>query len=282
MCEEKPLIHRYFSNENFDRLRNDFQFLTKIFKSFKGELEFSLRDNYFNLYFRGNNAAKVTFRPNGKYRISIHEKFYPRSLETDDRFSDISSGDYRVIETTSEFLHPLLQKSYLDEIYSKIKKENHSEELAFEQMLISDNADREELILIDRQVTDTQLNRRRMDLLALKQLQGRQYQFLILEVKMGNNPELKNKVASQLSTYVGHVDKYFSAYKACYEKHYFQKRAMGVIEKPDWDTIEIIPNVQGMIVVGGYSGIAREQLEVLNAKYPKLQVQLFEYKIANL
>ncbi|MCD6344920.1 MAG: hypothetical protein J7M17_04875 [Anaerolineae bacterium] len=276
------MIHRYFSDENFDRLRDDFQFLTQTFKSFKGELEFSLRDNYFNLYFRGHNAAKVAFRPNGKYGVSIHEKFYPYSLEADARFAYTYSGNYRVIETTSEFLHPLLQKSYLDEIYSKIKKENHSEELAFEQMLITDNSGREELILIDRQVTDTQLNLRRMDLLALKQMQGRQYQFLILEVKMGNNPELKDKVASQLSIYVDHVDKYFSAYKACYEKHYFQKRIMGVIEKPDWDTIEIVPNVQGMIVVGGYSGIAKEQIKILNTNYPELKVQLFEYKITNL
>lgn len=276
------MIHRYFSDENFDRLRDDFQFLIKILKSFKGELVFSLRDNYFNLYFCGNNAAKVTFKPNGKYGIYIHEKFYPRSLKTDDRFSDTLLGDYRVIETTSELLHPLLQKSHLNEIYSKIKRENYSEELTFEQILITDNLDREELILIDRQVTDTQLNQRRMDLLALKQTQGRQYQFLVLEVKMGNNLELKNKVARQLGTYVDHIDEHFLAYKSCYEKHYSQKKIMGIIGKPDRDTIEIVPNVQGMIVVGGYSGIAKEQIEILNTNYPKLKVQLFEYKITNL
>jgi len=195
----------------------------KIYKSFRGELEISLRDNYFNLYFRGNNAAKVTFKPNDKYRIDIHEKFYPSSLEKDERFSDIPSGNYRVIETTSELLHPLLQKSRLNEIYSRIKRENYSEELTFEQMLITDNLDRDELILIDRQVTDTKL-KRRMDLLALKQTQGSQYQFMILEVKMGNNPELKDKVASQVSDYISHIDENFLAYKSCYEKQYSQKK----------------------------------------------------------
>jgi hypothetical protein len=277
--KEKTLISRYFSDENFKRLRVDFQFLINIVKSFKGELEFSLRENYFNLYFRGNNAAKVTFKPDSKYGVDIHEKFYPSSLKTDDRFSDTSSGNYRVIETTSELLHPLLQKSRLNEIYSKIKRENYSEELTFEQILITDNLDREELILIDRQVTDTQLNRKRMDLLALKQTQESQYQFLILEVKMGNNPELKDKVAHQLSTYVDHIDKNFLAYKSCYEKHYSQKKIMGIIEKPDWDAIEIVPIVQGMIIVGGYSGIAKEQIDTLNTNYPKLKVQSFEYKI---
>ena len=69
------MISRYLSEENFGRWRDDFQFLIKIFKSFRGELEISLRDNYFNLYFRGNSAAKVTFKPNGKYRLEIHEKF---------------------------------------------------------------------------------------------------------------------------------------------------------------------------------------------------------------
>lgn len=272
------MISRYFSEENFDRWRNDFQFLTKIYKSFKGELAISLRDNYFNLYFRGNNAAKVTFKPNGKYRIDIHEKFYPSSLKKDKRFSNTSSVNYHVIETTSEFLHPLLQKSRLNEIYSKIKRENYSEELTFEQMLITDNLDREELILIDRQVTDTKM-KRRMDLLALKQTQRNQYQFLVLEIKMGNNPELKDKVASQVSVYVNHIDENFLAYKSCYEKHYSQKKMTGIITRPDWDAIEIVQGAQGMIVVGGYSVIAKEQIEILNASYPQLKVLSFEYRI---
>ena len=273
------MISRYFSEENFDRWRDDFQFLIKIFKSFRGELEISLRDNYFNLYFRGNNAAKVTFKPNEKYRIDIHEKFYPSSLEKDKRFLDTSSGNYRVIETTSSLLHPLLQKNRLDEIYSRIKRENYSEELTFEQMLITDNLDRDELILIDRQVTDTKL-KRRMDLLALKQTQGSQYRFLVLEVKMGNNPELKDKVANQVSSYINHIDENFLAYKSCYEKHYSQKKTMGIITRPDWDTIEIVQGVQGMIVVGGYSVMAKEQIEILNASFPQLKVLSFEYRIA--
>jgi hypothetical protein len=275
---KKPIIQRYLSEQNFVRLQSDFQFLIKILKSFKGELEFSLRENYFNLYFRGNNAARVMFKPNGLYHIEIHEKFYPNSLKTDNRFSDTSSGNYRKIETKSEFLHPLLQKSRLDEIYRKIKKEHYSEELTFEQMLITDNLDREDIILIDRQVTD-KLTRRKIDLLALKQTTENRYQFLVLEVKMGNNSELKEKVADQLITYVDHIAEHFSEYKSCYEMHYSQKKMMGLIEQSSWDTIEIMPEVLGMIVVGGYSGIAKDQIEILINHYPKLKVQSFEYKI---
>lgn len=276
---EKNMINRYFTEENFDRLQNNFQFLVKIVQSFKGELDFAIRDNYFNLYFRGNNAAKVAFRPKGKYRIEIHENFFPSSLQTDKRYSYSSSRKYCIIETTAELLHPLLQKSRLDEIYAKIKNENYSEELTFEQMLITDNLAREVLILIDRQVTDTTLNRRRMDLLALKQTEGNQYQFLVLEVKMGKNLELKNKVAHQVNTYVNHIAENFTAYKSCYEKHYSQKRKMGIITKPNWDEIEITEGVRGKIIVGGYSVIAMEQIELLKASYPNLEVQPFAYKI---
>lgn len=278
MLKENLVIARYFNDDYFARFQDDFQFLVKIIKSFKGELELSIRDNYFNLYFRGNNAAKVVFKRNGKYEISIHEKFYPLALKEDNRFSSTQSGSYRVIETQSEFLYPLLQKKHLNEIYSKIKSVNYREELNFEQMLITDNLDRSELILIDRQVTDTEL-KGIIDLLALKQINGRQYQFLVLEIKLGNNPELKDKVAHQISTYVDHLTKHFSGYKSCYEKQYSQKKIMKIIENPNWEEIEIVPNVQGMIIVGGYSRIAKEQIETLKKSYPTIKVQSFIYKI---
>ena len=272
------MVKRYFSEENYARLQKDFVFLIKIIRSFKGELEFSIRDNYFNLYFRGNSAAKVTFLPNDTYRIEINKKFYPPCLINDKRFSDTPSGDYLVIKTTSDLLYPLLQKRSLNEIYSKIKSVNFSEELVLEQMLITDNLNRDDLILIDRQVTDDQI-RGRIDLLALKQLQGNQYQFLVLEVKMGNNPELEEKVADQIKSYVSHITEHFQEYKTCYEKNYFQKKIWGLFESPHWDAIEIVPNVQGMIIVGGYSGFANEQIEMLKKNYSTITVQSFQYKI---
>ena len=272
------MVKRYFSEENFTRLQNDFEFLIKIIKSFKGELEFSIRDNYFNLYSRGNSATKVSFLPNGTYRIEINKKFYPPSLIKDKRFSDTPSGDYQVIKTTSDFLYPLLQIKSLKEIYSKIKSVNFSEELVLEQMLITDNLNRDDLILIDRQVTDDQI-RGRMDLLALKQLQGNQYQFLVLEAKMGNNSELEDKVADQIKSYVAHITEHFKEYKSCYEKNYSQKKIWGLFENPHWDAIEIVPNVQGMIIVGGYSGLAKEQIVMLKKNYPTIKVQSFHYKI---
>lgn len=273
------MINRYFNEQNFNRLQTDFKFLTTTIENFRGELELSLRDKYFNLYFRGNNAAKVTFEQNGNYKISIHKKFFPKSLDKDSRFSPGISGNYFVIDTPSKLLRPLLQKKHLDEIYSEIKKENYSEELNFEQMLITDNLNRDDLIIIDRQVTDSSLNRRRMDLLALKQVQAAQYRFLVLEVKMGNNPELKDKVAKQVNDYVTHIEANFNDYKVCYEKQYQQKKAFGIITVPRWETIEIIPGVEGLIVVGGYSGMAKNQTEILKENYPNLKIKSFIYRL---
>lgn len=272
------MVKRYFSEENFARFQNDFGFLKNIIKSFKGELEFSIRNNYFNLYFRGNSAAKISFLPNGIYKIEINKKFFPSCLEEDKRFSYYPSGSYQVIRTTSDYLYPLLQKRSLKEIYSKIKNVNFSEELILEQMLITDNLNRDNLILIDRQVTDDQI-RGRIDLLALKQVQGNQYQFLVLEVKMGNNPELKEKVADQINGYVAHLTEFFIQYKTCYETNYYQKKIWGLFENSPWDSIEIIPDIQGMIIVGGYSGLAKQKIELLKKNNSTLKVQPFYYTI---
>ncbi|MBN2221699.1 MAG: hypothetical protein JW708_05770 [Vallitaleaceae bacterium] len=272
-------ITRYFSDENFARFKTDFQFIVRTITSYKAELELCLRENYFNLYFRGNSIAKVLFKRDRRYEVHIHEKFYPTSLSKDSRFSPPKSIDtYCCLDVSVELLHPLFQKKYLAEMFSNIKQENHSEELTLEQMIITDNIENEKVIIIDRQITDIVL-KKRIDLLALRQHHGNTYQFVIIEVKMGNNPELKDSVARQLNGYVTHVEKYFPDYKMCYEKHYKQKKELELIKKPDWNEIEIIPDVQGIVIVGGYSQIAQERIDELTKNYPKLWVKRFAYDL---
>jgi hypothetical protein len=200
-------------------------------------------------------------------------------MEADNRFSPICSDDYVSITIHSNLLHTLFQKKYLNELLSNIKRENYSEELAFEQMLITDNVEREDILIIDRQVTDSKLQRQRIDLLALKQVQENRYSFLVLEVKMGNNPELKSKVAEQIDKYIAHIEKYHADYGYCYEKQYQQKKKLGLIAIPKWESITIVPKVQGLIVVGGYSGLAKEQIRELKEQYPNIQVKEFVHKL---
>ena len=50
---------------------------------------------------------------------------------------------------------------------SKVKKNYFQEEIIYEQMLMTDNVNRDDLLIIDRQVID-KVSKTKMDLLTLK------------------------------------------------------------------------------------------------------------------
>jgi len=261
-------------------MKDDFKFLLKIIekKDCKGELDLALRENYFNLYCKGNSLAKVVFAKGNSYKISINEKFF---LETgaakDTRFPEaVKKGDYSEISLDKKLLHPFFQKKYINQFISKICEVNNGEEITLEQAIITDNLDREDIIIIDRQIADKDF-KKRMDLLALHHVGNNknEYSFCVIEVKLGNNPELKNEVANQLDEYVSHIEKNFNDYKDCYEKQYEQKRELGLIIGPKYNSIKIVRIVKGLIVVVGYSGIAKAQIAQLKSKYPGLRVKSF-------
>ena len=52
-------LKRWIDDEHFDAVRNDFAFLCTRVRQECGELDLRLRDNYFNLYYKGNSLAKV-------------------------------------------------------------------------------------------------------------------------------------------------------------------------------------------------------------------------------
>lgn len=273
------LIKRFIREKYLAQIERDFGFLFRTVKDYRGELELAFRDGYFNLYYRGNSAAKIRILNDNTYKIRMHKRFFPPGIKADDRFSPISENRYVSITTPSSLLHQLLQKKYLKAILSNIKQVNYSEELAFEQILIADNQGREDLFIIDRQITDSKLQRQRIDLLALKQVEENRYSFLVLEVKMGNNPELRSKVGEQVGRYVAHIEENYSDYSLCYEKQYQQKKRLGLIAGPPWESIHLIEKVQGLIVVGGYSGLAKEQIRELKEQYPNIEVKVFVHKL---
>ena len=96
------------------------------------------------------------------------------------------------------------------------------------------------------------------------------YQFCILEVKLGNNPELQGDVISQLKGYVDRIGNHFDDYKNCYEKNFLQKRELGLIDKPS--KIKIVRDVIGAVVVLGYSEIAKQSIKKLKQKDPSVRV----------
>jgi len=272
-----PIV-RYFSDNYFDRVKKDFPFLVSIVNNSKGEYDLSIRKNYFNLYYKGYSIGKIQPVRNELYKISVHKKFFNGTGADNPKYyiSIKQSREYWSIILKPKQLHPFFQKKHLNQFSSKVNKEREGE-LAFEQAIMTDNLKRTDIIIIDRQITDTELERRRLDLLALKQLEGIKYHFLLLEVKLGNNPELKGQVKSQLDDYISHVKSHFEEYKYCYEKHFLQKVKLGLIEKPK--QVEIKKPVKGQILVGSYSGVAKESITKLQTAYPKLDIKHFKYAL---
>ncbi len=215
-------MKRYLSSGNLSRFTRDFRFLFASIKASHGELDLRLRNDYFNLYYRGNSMLKVSFgKPD--YKIAIHEKFACDVFghSPDPRITGVvrsagHTGKYLVFHCPQAHLHPFLQRDHLRRLESRIKRVNHGEEIAFEHALITDNMNREDLFIIDRQVREPG-SRLQMDLLALRQVHGSHYSFEIIEVKMGNNPELAGSVGAQLDTYMSQIRRNIHLWTSSYE-----------------------------------------------------------------
>jgi len=275
-------IKRYLSDKNLKEFEIDFRPLIKIVNNSNGELDMAIRANYLNIYYKGNSLAKISFKDPGKYKVEIHNKFFKGTAADSAEFYEeaIVSKSYTALILSAEKPpRRFFQKKHINQFGGRIKKVNYGEEIVFEQALITDNLERDDLIIIDRQVTDKELKRKRMDLLALKQITANRYNFLVIEVKLGNNPELKSDVSLQLNRYVNHIEKYFDDYKKCYEKQFEQKRKMGIIDLSSFESIEIERPVKGIVVVGGYSKIAQNSIADLKQRFPNIQVKQFEYKL---
>jgi hypothetical protein len=265
-------------------MNTDLRFLIDSIKANHGELLLDIRTGYFNIYYRGNSLAKISFRPEGRYEITIHRKFFDGTkARLDQHFVDSyirrpkdGINDYYVLNLPAKLLRPFFQREYLRDFMSAIKRCGYGEEITFEQQVITDNLGREDiedLIIIDRQIADSRMPHRRIDLLALQRLTGNKYKFLVIEVKMGRNKELSGKVAEQLQEYINHIEAYFADFKKCYEMQYWQKKRLGLIEGLTYDNVEILPGVDGCVLVIGYSGLAKEKIRELKLKYPDIRVE---------
>jgi hypothetical protein len=260
----KKQIMRSIGDDRFQSMVADTAFLVDRIRRERGELDLRLRDNYFNLYYKGNSMAKVAVLPPGRgYEISVHRKF---TGAADEGLDPNSLPDYVKTVATPTELRSALSKTVLDQIARRIKRINWGEEVTFEQMLITDNPPTPEFMIIDRQITGGALGRSRLDLLALRRV-GKgdaEYQLVILEVKLGNNRELEGDVLTQqLRGYIGKLTDDFAGFSRCYEKTYRQMRVMGLMRKEMPSEIRIVGPVEGVIVVGGYSGMTNDALRKL-------------------
>lgn len=281
-------IRRFLSEKNLERLMKERGFLIKNIINSEGELQLCLRDNYFNVYYRGNSLAKVIFEPENKYKVEINSKFVPQVIIDDPEFSN----NYRIAtdedkETSYIFnieqdkLKKLLRKDYIEAMKLKIAKVDYKQELEFQHSIMVDNILNEKYLLIDIQITDKYFNRKRVDLIALKNIGENKYRIVVIEVKLGNNGELKEAVYTQLKRYTEHVNKYFDCYKETYEKQYYQLKQLGLLYSHKYETITIDNQVEELILVGRYIVKAKEQIAELIANHPDIKdkVKLLTYRL---
>lgn len=266
----KPLIVRYISDEKVfeETICKDFKFLVDKIKDSGFEYYLEIREDYFNLYYQGNSIGKIVYRSSkNDYKVSINEKFVNRKMYV--RFKGRNVGDYIFFVIPAKKLPFFFSVVNLRSLSQKVKDVNYQEEIAFEQMLMTDNVGRNDFVIIDRQVVDHS-SREKIDLLGLKRVDGDNFQFCVLEVKLGNNKELKDAVSGQLKRYVKRIEDHFEEYKRCYEKNFEQKLRLGLIE--GIEKVCIVPVVLGIIVVGGYGGLAEASIRELRNKDKDIRV----------
>lgn len=261
------IIKRYFSDDVFNSIKADFRFLIDRILQSGFEYDLQIRDNYFNLYYKGNSLGKISFSPKaGLYNIRIHHKFIDQRIK--ERFKP-QEGTYLTFIFRQEQLHSLFSQANLTSMSQKVKSVYFQEEVIFEQMIMTDNVGRNDFIIIDRQIMD-KTAKTKMDLLALQKKVGTDYQFCVIEVKLGNNPELRGNVIDQLKGYKDRIEKNFEAYKKCYEKNFKQKQELGLFDRNL--NVNIIPGVEGVVVILGYSGLAKKSIAMLKEKDPSIKI----------
>ena len=271
----KKVIQRYLSAALLDRVIHDFRFLTDITGDSDGELNLQLRENYLSLYYKGNSLARIGRSSGNRYRIDIHHRFLEDRVCQSMREHSVGEPS-RGREGTSAYvrfyveprhLHPFLKKQHLLALAQNITKVNYGEEIAFEQVLMTDNQPTDTFIIIDRQVGDHSYTRQ-MDLLALsRDSTDEPFHFVVIEVKLGKNPELQHKVGQQLSDYVAHVREHIRDYVDCYRENYRQKKIMGLFDEEMPDEVEIEDRVEGVVVTGGYSLLAEKAKKELESQF---------------
>lgn len=287
-----PVITRYLSDKNCERARDELAFLIKYLDHprFRGELAIEFRGpSELGVYDRGFRLAQVRFSRDGGYQVSTNLRFIEDSpLQGSPRFPAVidTEKNSATFSATPDSIHALLQMSHMVAMRSRIKGIRYKEEIGVAHVIATDTRGTD-VVVIDREVGDSGPQHRgeRLDLLALQRVEAKEYRFLAVEVKLGNNPELdtahqekagERSAVQQVEGYAEQIEQHFDDYAACYLKNVQQKLALGLLN--NWDEAPtIVRDTRAMLVVVGYSGIAQPHLEVIAKDHPALWVKTFDY-----
>jgi hypothetical protein len=286
-----PIINRHLSKASFERAKHDLRFLVSYVRNSHGELAIEFRGpSELSVYDRGFRLAQVRFGRDGDYRVRTHKKFIKSTpLEDSEEFPTVpdSAKDYATFAVPAKSIHRLLQANHVARMRTRIKDIRHKEEVGIAHFIAADTMQGREVVVIDREVGDSDVDHRgeRLDLLALQRRDDGQYRFLAIEVKLGNNPELdtvtqtrrgERSAVGQVEGYRDQIEKCFEAYRDCYRTSVAQKIGLGLLD--NWaEPPEIVRDTKALLVVAGYTGMAQRHLDVIARDHPGLWVKTIRY-----
>lgn len=187
------------------------------------DLDLQIRDNYLNIYYKGNSLLKLTPASAGRYRVDIHAKFQssldiPAYLDTE--------------QATDAFLRqvPLLKENI-------IRHGQSSLEVEYEQLVIRANnleaRNNSEYFIVDRQYVISDVGR--FDLTGFfwnrqGRRSGQEVPLCFMELKFALNSDIQD-VHEQLARYYTAIKSNTAAIAAEVEGLFQQKLALGLFDQ---------------------------------------------------
>jgi hypothetical protein len=203
------------------------------------DLDLEIRDNYLNIYYKGNSLLQLAERTPGHYPLSLHEKF-TRGLDLPAALTGA--------QEVEQYL--LAVPGIKDNIIRYAKK---SLEIEYEQMIIRANNfeynNATEYFIIDRQYVSPKIGR--FDLTGIywnrnNRRPGDVVPLCLMEIKFALNKDIQD-VDQQLQRYYDAIAADPAALAAEAQLQFHQKLALGLFNQPEnrlaaMKTLTISPN----------------------------------------
>lgn len=212
---------RKLSNTFMENLQNGFlKELTATVRTDK-DLDLHIRNNYLNIYYKGNSLLKLAEKRDNLYEVTIDSQF-----TGGDAVDHLNNSD-----ATARFI------ARIPAIKANIAKVTSSLEIEYEQMIIrANNRERRnnpDYFIVDRQYS---VNRMRFDLLGLAwertARQRNEAMPCLIEIKFALNPEVAT-LPEQLTRYYEALGGRAAEVSEELETMFRQKLELGLYNQPE-------------------------------------------------
>lgn len=197
------------------------------------DLDLHIRDNYLNIYYKGNSLLKLAESGSSRFKVEIHPKF----------LGDQPVSDLVDEETTATFIEriPGIKEKIVE--FGK-----HSLETEYEQLIIRANnrekRNNPEYFLVDRQYS---IKRERFDLMGIYwkrrgRARGQTIAPCLMEVKFALNTDI-SKVHRQLNSYYNLVRDNLTVITEDLQSSFKQRLGLGLYDQ-DPNRLEAMKTLQ--------------------------------------